>query len=71
MRWDAIALYKVGNFKVGAELIRYFKMYATGPRVEVSFIKKQPVSLFYSGMWDFVYGNPASMVGIHTTFGGK
>jgi hypothetical protein len=68
-RWDAMGFYSVKSFKFGAEFIRYYSMYAAGPRVEFSFIKKQPVTVFYSGMWDWTYGRYASMFGIYSTFG--
>ncbi|MGA2821891.1 MAG: hypothetical protein ABSE72_00010 [Bacteroidales bacterium] len=68
-RWDDMVFYSVKAFKFGAELIRYYQMYAAGPRVEFSFIKKQPVTIFYSGLWDWTYGRYASMFGIYSTFG--
>ncbi len=68
-RWDAMGFYSVKSFKFGGEFIRYYKMYAAGPRVEFSFLKKQPITLFYSGLWDWTYGNYASMFGIYTAFG--
>jgi len=70
-RWDVIALCKTGPFKIGAEMIKYYKMYATGPRVEFSFLKKQPVSLFYTALWDVTNDKYTSMVGLHSTFGRK
>jgi hypothetical protein len=68
-RWDAMGFYSVKAFKFGAEFIRYYSMYAAGPRVEFSFIKKQPITIFYSGLWDWTYGRYASMFGIYSTFG--
>jgi hypothetical protein len=68
-RWDAMCFYNVKSFKFGGEFIRYYQMYAAGPRVEFSFLKKQPITIFYSGLWDWSYGNFASMFGIYTTFG--
>jgi hypothetical protein len=68
-RWDDMAFYSVKAFKFGAEFIRYYQMYAAGPRVEFSFIKKQPITIFYSGLWDWTYGRYASMFGIYSTFG--
>ncbi|MFA6129175.1 MAG: hypothetical protein WC699_17890 [Bacteroidales bacterium] len=67
-RWDTMGFYSVKAFKFGAEFIRYYEMYAAGPRVEFSFIKKQPVTVFYSGLWDWTYGRYASMFGIYTAF---
>ncbi|MCX6225508.1 MAG: hypothetical protein NTV01_12295 [Bacteroidia bacterium] len=68
-RWDAMGLYSVKAFKFGAELIRYYQMYAAGPRIEFSFIKKQPITIFYSGLWDWVNSRYASMFGIYSSFG--
>jgi hypothetical protein len=70
-RWDIMAFYHVNKFKFGAEMIRFYQMYAAGPRVEYSFFKKQPFTVFYSGMWDWVNGKPVSMFGIYSTFGLK
>ncbi len=69
-RWDAMGFYQIGAFRLGGEFIRYYKMYAAGPRAEFTFCKKQPVTLFYSFLWDWTYGHPAHMFGIYTTFGG-
>ena len=68
-RWDVMGFYSVRAFKFGAEFIRYYKMYAAGPRFEFSFIKKQPITIFYSGLWDWTYGRYASILGIFSTFG--
>ncbi len=68
-RWDAMGFYSIKWFKFGAEFIRYYQMYAAGPRIEFSFLKKQPITLFYSGLWDWTYGRYASMFGIYSTFG--
>jgi hypothetical protein len=68
-RWDAMGFYSLKAFKFGAEFIRYYSMYAAGPRVEFSFLKKQPITIFYSGLWDWTYGRFASMFGIYSTFG--
>jgi len=68
-RWDTMGFYSVKSFKFGAEFIRYYLMYAAGPRVEFSFIKKQPVTIFYSGLWDWTYSRYASMFGIYSNFG--
>jgi hypothetical protein len=68
-RWDLMAFYVARPFKVGGELIRYFKMFAAGPRVEYSFLKKQPLTVFYSGLWDWEGERYASMFGMYTTFG--
>lgn len=68
-RWDIMLFYHVKKFKFGGEMIRFYKMYAAGPRVEFSFLKKQPLTIFYSGMWDWVNGKPVSMFGIYSTFG--
>lgn len=68
-RWDLMAFYVARPFKAGWELIRYYKMFATGPRVEFSFLKKQPLTMFYSGLWDWQGERYASMFGIYTTFG--
>jgi hypothetical protein len=46
-------------------------MYAAGPRVEFSFIKKQPVTIFYSALWDWKGSKLASMFGIYSTFGNR
>lgn len=68
-RWDAMGFYSWKALKFGAEFIRYYQMYAAGPRVEFSFLKKQPITIFYSGLWDWTTGSYASMFGIYTTFG--
>lgn len=68
-RWDAMGFYSVKSFKFGAEFIRYYSMYATGPRVEFSFLKKQPITVFFTPLWDWTYGTYASMFGIFSTFG--
>lgn len=68
-RWDAMGFYSFKTFKFGAEFIRYYQMYAAGPRLECSFIKKQPVTLFVTGLWDWTYGRPGLMFGIYSTFG--
>ena len=67
-RWDAMGFYVTKSFKFGAELIRYYKMYAAGPRLEFSFIKKQPVTVFYSALWDWEGSKLASMFGIYSSF---
>lgn len=69
-RWDAMGFYNVKTLKFGAELIRYYKMYAAGPRVEFSFIKRQPVTIFYSALWDWKGAKLASMFGIYSAFAG-
>ncbi|MEI6574614.1 MAG: hypothetical protein WCO63_00385 [Bacteroidota bacterium] len=67
-RWDIMAFYVWPHVKLGAELIRFYQMYATGPRCEFTFLKKQPLTIFYSALWDYSYGNYASMFGIYTGF---
>lgn len=67
-RWDVMAFYHAKPFKVGGELIRFYKMYAAGPRFEYSFIKSQPLTVFYSGLWDWGNQKYASMFGLYTTF---
>ncbi len=69
-RWDAMGFYSIKSLKLGAELIRYYTMYAAGPRVEFSFIKKQPVTVFYSALWDWKGTKLASMFGIYSSFAG-
>ncbi|MCK9421732.1 MAG: hypothetical protein M0Q38_03970 [Bacteroidales bacterium] len=68
-RWDAMGFYNWKAFYLGAEFIRYYQMYAAGPRIEFSFLKKQPITIFYSGLWDWTYGKYASMFGIYSSFG--
>jgi hypothetical protein len=68
-RWDCMGFYAVKPFKFGAELIRYYQMYAAGPRIEFSFFKKQPITVFYSALWDWQGSKLASMFGIYSTFG--
>ncbi|MEI7500470.1 MAG: hypothetical protein WCK84_08455 [Bacteroidota bacterium] len=68
-RWDAMAFYSVKAFKFGAEFIRYYQMYATGPRIEFTFLKKQPITIFYTGLWDCTNSRFDSMFGIYSTFG--
>lgn len=68
-RWDAMAFYALKSFKFGGEFIRYYQMYAAGPRIEFTFLKKQPVTLFFTGLWDWTYGRYAPMFGIFSTFG--
>jgi hypothetical protein len=70
-RWDIMAFYLMDDFKFGGEMIRFYQMYAAGPRIEFSFFKKQPVTLFYSGLWDWTNDMYASMFGIYTTFSEK
>lgn len=67
-RWDIMAFYVWPKIKLGGELIRSYKMYAAGPRFEFTFCKKQPFTAFYSALWDYTYGNYASMFGIYTGF---
>ena len=69
-RWDCMAFYRFGPLKLGGELIRYFQMYAAGPRAELTFLKAQPITVFYSALWDWKGQNLASMFGIYSTFGG-
>lgn len=68
-RWDTMVFYLKDSFKFGGELIRFYQMYAAGPRVEYSFLKKQPVTIFYAGLWDWKGEKYASMFGIYTSFG--
>ena len=68
-RWDAMGFYSLKAFKFGAEFIRYYQMYAAGPRIEFSFIKKQPVTIFATGLWDWTNDRPGLMFGIYSTFG--
>ncbi len=70
-RWDVMAFYLADPFKFGAELIRYYDMYAAGPRLEFTFFEKQPLTVFYSGLWDWGNKKYASMFGINTGFGGQ
>jgi len=68
-RWDAMGFYSVKAFKFGAEFIRYYQMYATGPRVEFTFLKKQPVTIFFTGLWNWTQKSFDPMFGIFSTFG--
>jgi hypothetical protein len=68
-RWDCMGFFKLKPFMLGAELIRYYQMYAAGPRIEFTFLKKQPITIFHSSLWDWVNGKYAAMFGIYTTFG--
>ena len=68
-RWDAMGFYLFDSWKLGGELIRYYKMYAAGPRAEVSFFNKQPVTVFYSALWAWEKETLAHMFGIYTSFG--
>ncbi len=68
-RWDAMAFYTLKSFKFGGEFIRYYQMYAAGPRIEFTFLKKQPVTIFFTGLWDWTYGRYAPMFGIFSIFG--
>jgi len=70
VRWDCMGFYNVKSLKLGGELIRYYKMYAAGPRAELTFFKKQPVTVFYSALWDWKGSKLASMFGIYTSFPG-
>ena len=70
-RWDLMCFYSAPPFRYGAELIRFYKMFAAGPRVEFSFLKTQPITIFYSGLWNWKDEKYASMFGIFTTFGPK
>lgn len=68
-RWDCMGFYTTGNLKLGGELIRYYDMYAAGPRAEFSFIRKQPVTLFYSGLISWTHHKYYHMFGIFSAFG--
>jgi hypothetical protein len=68
-RWDVMAFHSLDQFRIGGELIRFYQMYAAGPRAEFTFLKKQPVTIFYSGLWDWKGEKYASMFGIYTSFG--
>jgi hypothetical protein len=70
-RWDCMGFYQFGPVKLGAELIRYYSMYAAGPRAELTFLKAQPITVFYSALWDWGGQKYASMFGVFSTFGGK
>jgi hypothetical protein len=70
-RWDCMGFYAAGPFRLGGELIRYYGMYAAGPRAEFTFLKRQPVTLFYSALWDWQGSKLASMFGIYSAFGGN
>ncbi len=70
-RWDTMVFYLKDPFKFGGELIRFYQMYAAGPRVEYSFLKKQPITIFYAGLWDWKNEKYASMFGIYTSFGSE
>jgi hypothetical protein len=70
-RWDCMGFYQFGPLKLGAELIRYFQMYAAGPRAEFTFFKVQPITVFYSALWDWGGKKLASMFGVYSTFGNK
>jgi len=67
-RWDVMAFYVKNDWKFGGEYIRFYKMFAAGPRVEFTFLKKQPITVFYSGLWDWTNGLYASMFGIYSSF---
>jgi len=68
-RWDAMGFYELRRWKFGGEFIRYYQMYAAGPRVEFSFLKNNILTVFHSSLWDWVYGRYAAMFGIYATFG--
>ncbi len=68
-RWDCMGFYSVKNFKFGGEFIRFYQMYTAGPRIEFTFFKKQPITVFYTALWDWTYGKYSSMFGIYTVFG--
>jgi len=70
-RWDVMCFYAVPPFRVGGELIRFYQMYAAGPRIEFSFIRKHPLTVFYSGLWDWKHEKFASMFGLYSNFGGR
>lgn len=70
-RWDIMAFYNVKKFKFGAEMIRFYQMYAFGPRIEFSVFNKQPITFFYTGLWDITHRRPSSMFGVFSTFGTK
>lgn len=67
-RWDVMAFWLKDSWKVGAELIRFYQLYAAGPRVEFSFLKNQPLTVFLSGLWDWKNSKPAWMFGLYTSF---
>lgn len=68
-RWDTMLFYHAGQFKLGGEFIRYYQMFAAGPRFEFTFLKKQPLTVYYSGLWDWQGEKYASMFGIYSSFG--
>ncbi|MCX6280521.1 MAG: hypothetical protein NTU51_00990 [Bacteroidetes bacterium] len=68
-RWDAMGFYELHSWKFGGEFIRYYQMYAAGPRVEFSFLKNNILTVFHSSLWDWVYGKYAAMFGIYASFG--
>lgn len=70
-RWDVMAFYLIKDFKIGGELIRFYNMFAAGPRVEYSFFKKQPITVFTTGLWDWTNGKPGLMFGIYSVFSQK
>lgn len=70
-RWDVMAFYLIRNFKFGGEFIRFYEMYAAGPRIEFSFCKKQPITVFYSQLWDMTHDRPSAMIGIYASFSQK
>jgi hypothetical protein len=66
-----MAFYLINDFKIGGELIRFYNMFAAGPRVEYSFFKKQPITVFTTGLWDWTNGKPGLMFGIYSVFSQK
>lgn len=67
-RWDAMMFYNLKHFRFGWEGIRYYKMYAIGPRLEIQFTQNPSLNIFYSALFDVTYGKFASMVGIYAVF---
>ncbi|MEI6173810.1 MAG: hypothetical protein WCR01_08655 [Bacteroidota bacterium] len=69
VRWDCMGFYYLDSFKFGAELIRYYELYAAGPRIEFSFLKKKNLTIWNAELWDWSYGNLMHVFGIYATFG--
>lgn len=69
VRWDCMGFYYFRSFKFGAELIRYYKLYAAGPRIEFSFLKRKTLTIWNAELWEWTNGNFMHVFGLYATFG--
>jgi hypothetical protein len=63
--------YNMKSFKIGAEAIKEFTIYALGPRFDFTCLNRPPLHIWAAPYWDFTYGKFAAMFGIYAIFGKK